>query len=460
VTDIVQVRKLRTVDDLRRHVDALGIDLPLDDEVDPNGPLAQPLPVGDRRVLGNRFAVLPMEGWDGTPDGRPTDLVRRRWRRFGESGAKLVWGGEAAAVRPDGRANPNQLMITADTADDLAALRRELVDAHVARFGRSDDLMVGLQLTHSGRWSHPVSRPAERDPLLDRRRGGDQPLLTDEELDALVDDYVTAAGHARRAGFHFVDVKHCHGYLAHELLAARGRAGRYGGDLTSRSRFLIGVIEAIQAAHPDLTIGVRLSVFDEVPYCAGPDGVGVPEEPRRLGFGREDDLSEPLAVVGALAERGVRLLCVTAGSPYYCPHVQRPAFFPPSDGYQPPEDPLAGVARLIHAAAAVKRHRPEMVIVGSGYSYLQEWIGHVAQRVIADGLADSVGVGRMALSYHDLPSDVLAGRDLDRRRLCRTFSDCTTAPRNGLVSGCWPLDDHYKQRPDRAVLAAAKKRAR
>jgi NADPH2 dehydrogenase len=399
-----------------------------------------------------------MEGWDGTPDGRPTDLVRRRWRRFGESGAKLIWGGEAAAVRAAGRANPNQLLVSGDTVDDLAALRAELVEAHRDRFGRTDDLLVGLQLTHSGRWSQPTAVPAARDPLLDARRGGDREPITDDELDRLVDDYVTAAGHARRAGFDFVDVKHCHGYLGHELLAARDRPGRYGGDLDGRTRFLFTIVDGIRATEPGLAIGVRLSIFDEVPHRPGDDGVGVPEQPAREGFGRADDLAEPLALVDRLADAGVTLLCVTAGSPYYCPHVQRPAYFPPSDGYQPPEDPLVGVGRLLDGAAAVKRHRPDAVVVGSGYSYLQEWVAHVAQRQVAEGRVDSVGLGRMALSYHDLPADVLAGRPLDRRRLCRTFSDCTTAPRNGLVSGCWPLDDHYKSRPDRTVLAAVKKK--
>ena len=67
-----------------------------------------------------------MEGWDGTPDGHPTDLTMRRWERFGLSGAKLIWGGEAVAVRHDGRANPNQLMISEDTLGDLIALRERL----------------------------------------------------------------------------------------------------------------------------------------------------------------------------------------------------------------------------------------------------------------------------------------------------------------------------------------------
>ena len=151
------------------------------------------------------------------------------------------------------------------------------------------------------------------------------------------------------------------------------------------------------------------------------------------------------------------LVCVTAGSPYYNPHIQRPALFPPADGYLPPEDPLVGVARLIRAAGELKRCHPRLVFVGSGYSHLQEWLPHVAQRVVREGWVDSLGIGRMALSYPEFPSDLLAGRPLDPRRICRTFSDCTTAPRGGLVSGCYPLDPFYRERPESAELAALKR---
>ncbi len=140
--------------------------------------------------------------------------------------------------------------------------------------------------------------------------------------------------------------------------------------------------------------------------------------------------------------------------------MQRPAWTPPSDGYAPPEDPLVGVARLLAGAAAIAAARPDVTVVATGFSYLQEWLPHVASAVVRDGGAALVGIGRMALSYPDLPADVLAGRALDRKRLCRTFSDCTTAPRNGLVSGCYPLDPMYKEHPDRPLLVQAKKRAR
>ena len=138
-TKIAKLRALATEAQLRAHLDRLGIELP-QGEREPREVLAEPLELQDgsagSTAVGNRFAILPMEGWDGSRDGRPTDLVRRRWRRFGESGAKLVWG-EATAVRADGRANPNQLLIDPGATSALAALRDELVGAHRERFGRT-----------------------------------------------------------------------------------------------------------------------------------------------------------------------------------------------------------------------------------------------------------------------------------------------------------------------------------
>jgi NADPH2 dehydrogenase len=483
-----QLRKLATADDLRRRLDELGVELPVDDEVipAPDGPLAQPLEVAGQR-LANRFAILPMEGWDATGDGAPTDLVRRRWQRFGASRAALIWGGEAVAVRPDGRANPHQLCLDDRTAPELDELRSGLVAAHADAGGDPDGLLVGLQLTHSGRWARPdgvaAPRPAHRHPVLDRRVGLTEDdaaaaaCFDDDELDALVDDYVRAAGLARDAGFGFVDLKACHGYLIHELLSGWERQGRWGGPaLADRARFLLEVVRRVRAAHPALALGVRLSLYDTAPHHPGPDGIGVPDwsnggpdgEPRRFGstvpVDGGLDLAEPLELARLLAAEGVSMLCVTAGSPYANPHIQRPAYFPPTDGYLPPEDPLVGVARMQAATRQLAAACPEMVVVASGLTYLQDHLARVAQPMVAvaaDGSrwADVVGLGRMALSYPDLPADVLAGRPLVRRSICRTFSDCTTAPRNGMVSGCYPLDPFYRERPERVALAAAKRAA-
>jgi NADPH2 dehydrogenase len=469
-TRLPQVKNLTDIAALRARLDSLGIDLPFDEEVDPSGPLARPLDLDGDRV-GNRFAILPMEGWDATAEGRPTELVERRWRRFGASGAKLVWGGEAVAVRAEGRANPNQLVIDDHSVEQIAELRLALVEEHRARCENIDDLFVGLQLTHSGRFSRPHGDPAPviayHHPLLDERVGaGAVDPVTDDQLDELIASFVIAATHAAHAGFDFVDIKHCHGYLLHELLSAVDRPGRYGGDFEGRTRFLRSVVEAVQREVPGMAIGVRLSIFDIGPHCAGPEGVGtneVAEGAYPYAFGGDGSgsgiaLDEPSRLFGELETMGVTLVCTTAGSPYYNPHVQRPAYFPPSDGYQPPEDPLVGVARQIRATADLKRRHPGLTMVGSAYTYLQEWLPHVAQRVVADGGADLIGLGRMALSYPDLPLDVLAGRPLDRRKLCRTFSDCTTAPRNGMVSGCYPLDPFYRARPERVEIAAVKRR--
>jgi len=474
----VRVATLRTPDVLRRHLEAGSIPLAFDDELaaPPDSPFSRPLEADGLRP-GNRFCVLPMEGWDGTADGHPTELTRRRWRNFGRSGAKLIWGGEAAAVRHDGRANPCQLAIGPATWESLARLREDLVAAHEASFGRgaANDLVVGLQLTHSGRYSRPNAwdRPeplaAFAHPVLDRRFAGGVRVLADEELDVLACDFVHAAVLARRAGFQFVDVKHCHGYLGHELLAAHDRPGRYGGSLENRTRFLRTIVDGVRAEAPGLGIGVRFSAFDTVPYRKGETGRGEAEgggEGYTSAFGllRDDRLDEALAesrhLLGVLRGLGIRWVCVTGGSPYYTPHVQRPALFPPSDGYLPPEDPLAGVARQLRATALLKAAFPEMVLVGSAYSYLQEWLPHVGQRVLREGGADFVGLGRMVLAYPEMPADLLAGRPLKRKKICRTFSDCTTAPRNRLPSGCYPLDPFYAARPEAARLEAFKESLR
>jgi 2,4-dienoyl-CoA reductase-like NADH-dependent reductase (Old Yellow Enzyme family) len=483
-TPYPRVATLKTAAAFRAHLDRSGIPLAFDDELAPVGwsPLAQSIEVEGVRV-GNRFCILPMEGWDGTRDGEPSDLTRRRWRNFGISGAKLMWGGEAVAVRHDGRANPHQLMMSVRTQPSIAALREELVAAHRDRFGANadGDLYIGLQLTHSGRYARPDvhDRPAPiaacPNPWLDRRFPCGVRVFEDAELDALVDDFVAAAQLARDAGFSFVDVKACHGYLGHELLGARTRGGPYGGSLENRTRFMRRVIEAIRANVGGLEIAVRISVFDTVPYRKrAVDHIGEPEgelsgvgAQLSPGFGvvRADDeldvaLEEARGVLRALERLGVKWICVTAGSPYYNPHVQRPAIFPPLDGYEPPEDPLRGVWRQIHATAMLKRDFPRMVLVGSAYSYLQEWLPHVAQHNVREGLCDFVGLGRIVLSYPDLPADVLSGARLKRGSFCRTFSDCTTGPRLGLVSGCYPLDPFYSSRPEAITVCDVRTEAR
>ena len=476
---------VRDAETFQQYLRERGITLPCDRELllGNASPLAQPLQLGGI-TIGNRFAIHPMEGWDGTREGKPSELTIRRWQNFGRSGAKLIWGGEAVAVRHDGRANPNQLLINEQTRDDLARLRESLIAAHQEATGSRDGLLVGLQLTHSGRYSRPNEKTRAEPrilyhhPILDRRLGlsADYPLLTDGDIRQIIAAFHQAACWAREMGFDFVDVKHCHGYLGHEFLSAHTREGDYGGSFENRTRFLREIVEGIRAVAPGLEIGVRLSAFDTVPFRPDPTlstpeklGPGVPEPfaehvPYRWGFGVnpvnpvEPDLTEPSQFLSLLRELGIRLVNLSAGSPYYNPHIQRPALFPPSDGYQPPEDPLVGVARQMQMTHALKRQFPDLLIVGTGYTYLQDFLPHVAQAAVREGWADSVGLGRLVLSYPELPLDVLQGRALDRKRVCRTFSDCTTAPRNGLPSGCYPLDAFYKSTDEAEQLKQIKHR--
>ncbi len=484
-TPILRLGSVRNVAHFKEHLEALHLNIPCDSELiaGPESPLRQPLEKGAIR-LGNRIAVQPMEGWDGMPDGNPTASTFRRWQRFGRSGGKLIWGGEAVAVSHEGRANPNQLVAAPQTYDGLARLRTTLIEEHRRTTGSDDQLLIGLQLTHSGRFCRPNAhhrsepRILYRHPLLDPRMKlpDDYPVLTDAEIRAIIEDFHRAALMASRMGFDFVDIKHCHGYLGHEFLSAHTRGGRYGGSFENRTRFLREVVQGIRSMAPGVEIAVRFSAFDTVPYLPDPErssrgkqGPGIPEDfggllPYRWGFGVdplkpiEEDWTEPVLFLSLLEQLGIRLVNLTAGSPYYNPHLQRPALYPPSDGYQPPEDPLIGVGRQMEMTRRLKQRFPNLIVVGSAYSYLQDFLPHVAQAALREGWVDLIGLGRMVLTYPELLWDASAGDAIQHKRICRTFSDCTTAPRNGLPSGCYPLDSYYKTSQFAEQLKSLKKR--
>src|SRR5262249_17011329 len=175
--------------------------------------------------------------------------------RFGAGGAKLIWG-EAAAVVAEGRATTRQLWICEANVREFERLLLECRRAHRETCGDDSDLLVALQLTHSGRYSCPRPLVAVHDPFLgprtivDRSTGrmvqaGD-PILDDEYLARLVDHYVAAAKLAQRIGFDFVDIKQCHRYLLNELLAAKTRRGRFGGNLENRTRLARDIFTGIR----------------------------------------------------------------------------------------------------------------------------------------------------------------------------------------------------------------------
>lgn len=426
-------------------------------------PLFQPVDIGPLRA-GNRLCVQPMEGCDGTPDGHPGELTYRRYRRFGAGGAKLIWA-EATAIVEEGRMNPRQLWLHAGTASSLEQMLVECRRAHRQQFGDDGDLVVGLQLTHSGRFSYRRPLLATHDPILDpltidksagRPVTADDPLLSDDQLQRIEDHYVVAARWAHRIGYQFVDIKQCHRYLLSELLAATNRPGPYGGSLENRARLVRNVIGRIRNEVPGLVIATRMNAYDGIPYRGEGDGfVGRPcphELPLVAAFGTDphdhtrEDLSEPLQLVRWLRDWGVQLINVSAGNPYANPHVVRPAEFPPVDGYHAPEHPLLGVLRHLRIARQVQAAVPDVPVVGSGYSWLQDFAPHAGAAQVRDGHVAIVGMGRATLAHPDFARTLQSTGSLNRKSVCRTFSFCTNLmrskdhPLGQYPTGCPPFD--------------------
>ena len=413
--------------------------------------------VGDFEV-GNSLAIHPMEGCDATADGRPDTLVWRRYERFGRGGAKLIWV-EATAVCPEGRANTRQLMISKDTVADLAQLHDLTRRAHIEEYGTDSDLLIPLQLTHSGRYSVPDRIIAYHNPLIDRKTNiaADYPIVSDDRLMRLEDEYVEAAALAWTAGYRAIEIKATHGYLISELLGAHTRPGPYGGSLENRSRLLRNVVGKIRSRlGRDVILCVRLGCFDGVPYTRdAASGKGVPLEydlPYGYGFGvnpnnpLEEDLAEVKTVVGWLKEAGVQLLNVSLGCPYYDPHVTRPFEKPDEGNYEEPEHPLMGVDRHFRIAGELQRSYPDLPMVGSGYSFLQIYAINAGAKNIQDGNIQFLGIGRNSLSYPDFARDALSKGMLDERRVCKTLTFCTflmrqkNHPLGQFETGCPPFD--------------------
>lgn len=409
-------------------------------------------------VLGNSLCVHPMEGCDAEPDGRPGELTWRRYERFARGGAKLIWF-EATAVCEEGRANPRQTWIHAGSVDDFARLHETIGRLHRERWGSSGDLLVPLQLTHSGRYSYPRRIIPVHNPAVDRKTNvpPDYPVISDGELERLEDTYLEAAKLAVRAGFRAFDLKVTHGYLLSELIGAKTREGRYGGSLENRTRFIRNVLGKMRAEFGSrVTYCMRLGVYEGVPYARRePDGVGEPLPyplPYRWGFGVDEndplreDLTEVKQAVAWFKEWGIELLNVSLGCPYFNPHVGRPFEKPDEGNYEQPEHPLLGVDRHFRIAGELQRAFPDLPMVGTGYSWLQKYSINAGARNILDGNIRMMGLGRNCLAYPDFAADALEQGELDEQRVCKTLTYCTflmrqkNHPLGQFPTGCPPFD--------------------
>lgn len=409
--------------------------------------------------IGNSLCIHPMEGCDSDLDGRPSDLTRRRYERFGRGGAKLVWF-EATAVAPEGRANPRQIWLHEGSLREFADLLELTRRVHRETWGTDSDLLEPLQLTQSGRYSVAQSRTiAYHNPLIDQKTGTppDYPVISDDELDRLQDRYVATAKLAVKAGFRSFDVKATHGYLLSELMGAKTRPGKYGGPIENRSRFVCDVLRRLRnELGPEIVLTVRLGCFDGVPFVRDPaTGFGTPlpyPVPYPWGFGvnpenpMEPDLTEVKQAIALFRDAGMQLLNVSMGSPYYNPHIGRPFETPDEGNYEQPEHPLVGVDRHFGVAGELQRAFPEIPMVGTGYSWLQIYAPNAGAANIEDGNIAMMGMGRNALAYPDFAHDILEKGVLDERRVCKTLTYCTYLmrrkdhPLGQFPTGCPPFD--------------------
>ncbi|MBQ3084068.1 MAG: flavin oxidoreductase/NADH oxidase [Clostridia bacterium] len=377
----------------------------------------------------NRLVCQAMEGCDGTHDGRPDTLTKRRYERLAKGGAGLIWF-EATAVMEEGRANPRQLYITEQNLDAFKAQVEAIKETALRENGYAP--IIIMQATHSGRYSKPNGTPAPLIAYHNQIFEKDHPLpddciVSDAYLDRVREALISGAMLAEKAGFDGVDIKCCHRYLNSELLSAYHRKGRYGGSLENRTRLLRESIQgAIQNCSSDFLVSSRLNVYDGFPY---PYGFGVSKD-----GGLEPDLTEPDWLIKQLYQYGVWLLNITMGNPYFNPHVNRPYA---QGGYEPPEPPLAGVARVLNGTAKLKRSTPEIAMICSAVSYLGVAAPHVVSAYIQNGGFDLAGFGRTIFAYPDFAKDILATGEMDPSKLCICCSKCTEIMRTpGGTPGC------------------------
>ena len=395
------------------------------------------------KTVQNRLVCQAMEGCDGTLDGRPDTLTKRRYDRLARGGASVIWF-EATAVMEEARANPRQLYINKNTLDSFKRQVEQIKETALRTNGYEP--LVVMQATHSGRYSKPQGTPAPliayNNPLFE----GDDPIaadriVTDEYLDRVGEALIHGARLAEQAGFDGVDIKACHRYLNCELLSAYERGGRYGGSLENRTRLLRESVRgAMAACSHGFIVTSRLNVYDGFPY---PYGFGVSKD-----GGLTVDLTEPVWLVQQLYDSGVRLLNITMGNPYVNPHVNRPFA---KGSYTAEEHPLTGVARMLNGTAAIKAAVPGMALISSAYSHLGVAAPHVAAGYIGRGDFEFAGFGRTIFAYPDFAKDIVADGAMHPEKCCISCSKCSEIMRKpGGTPGCVIRDSEvylplYKQ---------------
>ncbi len=412
----------RHLDELREDIFRSGVDLPVSEHLD----ILKSSMRLNKKTLPNRLVVHPMDGYDGTDEGIPGELTFRRYKRFGAGGAGLLWM-EACAVTNEGRANPRQIYIKYGNVPEFKKLFNDMMNSAKTAWGDNFNPYTVLQLSHSGRYckSHTGASAivaVAENPYLDPFTNPKKALILDRKLERLEDKYVYAAILAKEIGFDAVDIKACHRYLNSELLSAHTRKGKYGGSFRNRTRFLLNIIDKIKA-NVDIDITLRINAYDAIPY---PYGWGTDEN-------GQPALDEPRQLMKILKRKGVRLINISTGNPYYNPHIGRPSDIGP---YVAPEHPIESASRMLQIVREMKKAAPSIAVIGTGFSWFREYGANIAAGCIEQGWMDLAGFGRQAFAYPDFAKDLLTNGGMQRSKCCTACTKCTELMRYDGQTGC------------------------
>jgi 2,4-dienoyl-CoA reductase-like NADH-dependent reductase (Old Yellow Enzyme family) len=419
--------------DFSREMNADGLTFPVAEDM---SVLNQPIKLGNK-IIPNRICIQPLEGFDGTKEGCPSDLIFRRYARYAKGGAGLLWY-ESISISDDGRCNPLQMIIKESTVSEIKRLVDESNQIAIDEFGRKPYNV--LQLTHSGRRSANadwVSTPlvVVENPYADSHcsidgQAGPLTIATDEKIEEIVQGFIDAAVLAMQAGFDSVDVKVCHEYILRELLSAFTRPGKYGGSFENRTRALFEIIDGIREKCGDgIDICVRLNAYDCIPY---PYGWGMVKKEGVM----EPDLTEPIQLCQMLVERDVRLIDLSTMMPRYQPYG-RGVMAEHEEGPEAEINPYKGTFDLLKATQEIKAAVPGGIFVCTGLTWLEQFGGNVAAGGVNEGWFDIGGFGRQGFAYPDFARDILEKNTMVRKNCCVLCDKCYELIQKAhTVTGC------------------------
>lgn len=388
--------------------------------------LLSPIRIGNR-TSANRFFVQAMECTDADADGNPSALTVERYENLfkGEAGVVTL---EAITVTDECRSRLNQLSIMPKNAKPLEKFVRDLK-------ALNPNTLFVFQLTHSGELSNPeFSRRVTVKPLPGF--GGE--LLTEEEVDHIMDQFVMAARIAYDAGADGVDLKLCHGYLGSQILRPyNDRKWKYGGSWENRSRFAFDLYERVQKEinDPNFLIGSKVSAWEGFPGGFGTEG---PDSPNI-------DLTEPIALLKGLEERGAQYFVQSGGSPSITTSITQ-------------AERKAAYFAFLHTTWAKefkKAVKPETVIIGSNYSVFRNGkngilaveqennsMFHYGAKFISENKVDMIALGRQSFADPFLPKKLREGNEADIK-WCTLCDNCLELLIRQREIGCCTYNKHY-----------------